>query len=399
MKILHLNEHLSWSGGIETYLLSLVPRLEALGHQQSLLYAGGDAGLMAGSRRLPLLARSEAAARRECYKSVTDILAEERPDLVHVHNIRNTGALAACLDAVPTVLHGHDYRYLCPASTFFFRRHETICERTCGPGCFVATVGGRCMSLRPPYAWTYYAAVRFAAANAGRFFRVVANSGYMRDRFIQAGFPTAKVDVLPYFCPVEPLSGHRTVPARPTLLWLGRARPNKGYRYFVEALGRLPEQVQGILIGDFSAQAAADVRRLADAGGCQNRVEIRPWSSREAIDGVFAAATIVVVPSVWAEPLGIVGLESLARGVPVVASDVGGVREWLHEGRTGRLVPPKDSAAIAAAVSDILALPDQGRGLGENGLTLIREKFSVQGHVDELLELYEAACASEYQAA
>src|SRR5262245_58803651 len=125
MRILHLNDHLSWSGGIETYLLSLIPRLEAQAHRQVVGFAEGDDNLVGGSRRLPWLAHSGRAARRQAYRHTTDLLAAERPDVVHIHNIRNVGALAACLDTVPTILHGHDYRYLCPASTFYFRRTET----------------------------------------------------------------------------------------------------------------------------------------------------------------------------------------------------------------------------------------------------------------------------------
>ena len=61
-------------------------------------------------------------------------------------------------------------------------------------------------------------------------------------------------------------------------------------------------------------------------------------------------SNVLVFPSVWAETLGIVGLEALAHGVPVVASDVGGVREWLDDEKTGFLVPPKSPQAIASAI-------------------------------------------------
>jgi glycosyltransferase involved in cell wall biosynthesis len=394
MKILHLNDHLSWSGGIETYLLSLIPELEAIGHSQVVGYAEGDGSLLSSATQLPFLAQSGRKARRDGRRQTMAILADVQPDVVHVHNIHNTGVLEACLKAVPTILHGHDYRYLCPASSFYFRGHEAICERTCGPLCFAATVRGRCMSLRPPYAWSYYHRVRFVAKHARSFAVAIANSRYMGDRFEQAGFRADQVSVLPYFCPLEPLDRIRPLPSRPTILFIGRARANKGFRYFVEALGRLPADVQGIMVGDFSSESTAAVRQLASEWNCSDRLELRPWASRENIHDVYRAATVLVVPSIWAEPLGIVGLESLACGVPVVGSDVGGVREWLIDGKTGRLVPPKDSAAIARAVVAILNSPDQGLSLGQHGCDLIRSKFSTTGHVDGLLQLYESAMAN-----
>jgi glycosyltransferase involved in cell wall biosynthesis len=393
MKVLHLNEHLSWSGGIETYLLSLVPLLESLGHSQVVGFATGNGELVANSRRVPLLGRSDRAAQHAGYREVAKMIARERPDIVHVHNIHNTGVLSACLNSVPTILHGHDYRYHCPASTFYFRGTESICERTCGPACFVSTIRGRCMSLRPPYVWSYYQRARFVAEQANRFALAIGNSGYMRDRFIGAGFPAGRVTTLPYFCPLDPLDAPRPLPAEPTILFIGRARPNKGYRYFVEALGQLPKTVRGIMVGDFSGDSSVAVRRLAEKSGCADRLELRSWAAREAIREIYEAATVTVVPSVWAEPLGIVGLESLACGVPVVASDVGGVREWLLDGETGRLVPVKNAAAIARAVSEILESPDSGRRLGENGCELIRTKFSVKRHVDDLLAWYQSLIA------
>lgn len=390
MKILHLNEHLSWSGGIETYLLSLVPEIETLGHRQIVGFADGDPSLTPHARRLPFLAGSDRQSRRDGFRQTRELLADERPDVVHVHNIHNIGALEACLAAVPTILHGHDYRYLCPASSFYFRSREVVCQRTCGPMCFAETVRGRCLSLRPPYAWNYYRRVRFVASRASSFALAIANSGYMGDRFERAGFRSGQVKVLPYFCPIDPLDSPRPLPKQPTILFIGRARPNKGYRYFVEALGGLPAEVRGIMVGDFNSETSASVRLLAERWKCQDRLELRPWAARDGIHDVYRAATVVVVPSVWAEPLGIVGLEALACGVPVVASDVGGVREWLIEGKTGRLVPVKDGAAIAAAVRDILKLPDQGQQLGQQGQALVHSRFSRQRHLNELLELYES---------
>ncbi|MGQ0633588.1 MAG: glycosyltransferase family 4 protein [Planctomycetaceae bacterium] len=399
MKVLHLNDHLSWSGGIETYLLSLIPLLESLGHPQVVAYAMGDGRLVRSSRQLPCLASAGRAARRTAHRHMTDLLAAERPDVVHVHNIHNLGAIAACLDKVPTILHGHDYRYLCPASTFFFRRTESICERTCGPGCFAATLGAHCMSLRPPYVWSYYQNVRRVAALSGRFAGVLANSGYMRERFVRGGFPPRRTVVLPYFCPLEPASVERQAPGNPTIVFVGRARRNKGYRHFVEALALLPAEVRGLMVGDFSDAAAAEVRSVAEAGGCLGRLELIPWASHDRMREIYARATVAVVPSIWAEPLGIVGLEALACGVPVVASDVGGVREWLHEGVTGRLAPAGDSVALANCIADVLNRPDLGRALGENGRQLVRSKFSPQQHLDDLLACYESSLATQSERA
>lgn len=394
MKILHINQHLLWKGGIETYLLSLIPRLQSLGHEVLVAFGEGDETIVRNSRRFAHLDQTGGAARRVAAREMAEFLAAFRPDVVHMHNVQNTGTIAACLDAVPTILHGHDYRFVCPASTFYFRASETICERTCGPACFSATVRGHCMSLRPPYAWTYYNRVRFTARNAPRFAKVFANSAYMKNRFVRAGFRPEQVAVLPYFCPLEPIGRTGPLPSDPTLLFIGRGVPNKGYRYFVDALGRLPKRVRGIMVGDFSDDSAAQIRLQAVDCGCSERLELRPWAARDAIRETYAAATVAVVPSIWAEPFGIVGLEAFSCGVPVVASDVGGVREWLIEGQTGKLAAPKDGEALSRAIAEILNSPDQGLALGANGCELVSRNFSPMRHMDDLMSLYQSVCGT-----
>lgn len=396
MKILHFNEHLSWAGGVETYLLNLLPLLEQAGHPQAIVYAQGDARLASHAIHLPELAHAGRRAERAGYRRTRDVLADERPDVVHVHSTHNTGVLRACLESVPTILHGHDYRFLCPASSMFYRRTQEICGRKCGPGCFTTTLTKHCLTPRPLPAVRSYRRVRFVARNAARFAQAIGPSESVRARFLQAGFAADRVTTLPYFCPLVPLDRPRPAPPRPTVLFIGRLRDIKGYRYFVQALGLLPADVRGTMIGDFTAERTAEVERLATAAGCRDRLQLRPWAKREEIRGVMSQASLLVFPSIWPETLGIVGLEALACGVPVVACDVGGVREWLLPERTGLLVPPKDAAALAAAVRRILASGELLDAMGRAGLELIRERFSTDAHVDGLERIYEqaAGCAA-----
>lgn len=391
MRILHVNDHLAAVGGIETYLLSLMPRLEAAGHEQLIAYGKGDASLARRPIELPELSQAgrnwEGAGRRKLAR----IIAETQPDVVHLHNIYNVGAIEACLSLVPTVVTGHDFRYICPASSMFYKRTEEICPRKCGPACFAVTLRQKCLTLRPRYAVSYYRRVRWMSRNWGRFAELITPSHAAMERFYQAGFPRERSTVLPYFCPLAPLESPRPLPPRPTVLFLGRLSAIKGYRYFVEAVGQLPADVQGVMIGNFSAENRAAVESLAASNGCADRLELRPWADRESIQATMSGASVVCFPSICPETLGIVGLEALACGVPVVASDVGGVREWLVPEVTGLLAPAKDSATLAQGMRIILESPELNCRMGAAGLALIRQKFDPDGHVAELLRVYRRA--------
>src|SRR5690606_7879744 len=347
MKILHVNEHLERKGGVETYLLSLLPMLEARGIEGHVLYGQGDTGLWESSSAVPEIGlsgfRHDAPARVQ----VNHVLRRERPDIVHIHNLQNLGALQACIDYGAVVMTTHDYRGICPANTFFFKRTGEICQKDCvDPGCFAAAVTKRCLTPRPSYAAYFYQYSRWNVENIHRFARAIAPSAGAAWRLIRAGFPSESVTVLPSFCPIEPASEPRPLPEHPTITYMGRISPNKGHQYFVEALGKLPDTVRGVMVGNFRDDGEQFLRNLASRHGCENRLELRQWASREEVTKILDATTVFIFPSTWPETLGIVGLEALSRGVPVVASDVGGVREWLEHARNGYLTVPGDSDEI-----------------------------------------------------
>lgn len=391
MRILHLNEHLDWKGGVEVYLLHLVPELEARGHDVVVGYAHGTSQLVERSVSLSEISSSGRKDESRGYRAAMEVLGRYEPDLVHLHQAHNKGVISACLENVPTIVHGHDYRYLCPASTFYFRRSESICNRTAGAGCFAMTLVRHCLTPRPRYAVPYYRRVSWVHRHRDEFAHVIAPSESCRERFLQVGFSAKRVTTLPYFCPIDPREQVRPLPESPTLLFVGRASPNKGARYFVEALGRLPATVRGVMMGSFDAGSSRQLKDLAQKSGCADRLELLPWAGREDVRAAFEGATVFVFPSIWPETLGIVGLEALASGVPVVASDVGGVREWLREGETGFLVPPKDVDALAERAERLLFDEALNRTMGERGIALIRERFSIDYHLQRLLDIYEAA--------
>jgi glycosyltransferase involved in cell wall biosynthesis len=390
---LHLNENLAWSGGVETYLLTLLPDLARRGHVQALAYARGDSSLFPNSYQLSELSFGTRSAEDHAAREMQRILDDFKPDLVHVHSVYNLGAVRACLARVPVVLHGHDYRYLCPASTFHFKRFRTECGRKAGVGCFPTTLRKRCMTPRPRYALDYYRRVRWIAKNCIQFAGVVAPSEAARLRFLAAGFAPKQVKTLPYFCPLEPAAKPRPIPKKPTVLFIGRIRPNKGVDVFLQAIAQLPSDVQTLMVGDFTPDLRRATENKAMALGCADRIELQGWVDRKSVRGVFELATVFAFPSVWPETLGIVGIEALACGVPVVASDIGGVREWLRPGETGRLVPPGDAVALATGLQELLFDTALNRAMGTKGISLVRERFSPNYHQEHLLQFYEDSMA------
>jgi len=391
MKVLHVNEHLSHRGGVETYLFGLLPRMEERSITPVVAYGDGDPALHEPARHIPALGTAGFRAEAQARAQMEGVLQEEAPDIIHVHNVQNVGALQASLGYGPTIVTTHDYRWVCPANNFFHERPQAVCERTCGLGCFATTIVKRCVTPRPQYGPYFYRRAKWGIEHASDFAHVIAPSEGAQKKYKASGFEGASMSVLPYFCELEPADTPRPVPSPPTITYLGRIASNKGHEYFIEALGELPASVQGRMVGSISDDVADTLRALAEQHGCAEQLELHGWASRSEVVDLFDQTSVFVFPSLWPETLGIVGIEALSRGVPVVASDVGGVPEWCLEGETGYRVPPKNGTAIAERIGRLLADENRLRAFGERGIALIQERFRPQQHVDQLLDIYQRA--------
>jgi glycosyltransferase involved in cell wall biosynthesis len=307
VRVLHLVDRLTDRGGAYRCLLGVLESL-ALEHAQ-LLAAGRDEDTV----RAPCPVELVSGLDERTFKAVAlDALAERfRPDVVHVHNLMNPAALEWAAGRRDTLVTVQDHRYFCPT-----RGKWTLEGRVCA----VSMERSACASCfgDPVYFDEVYALTeRRLRAVRGR--PLVVLSSYMKEELARAGVPRDQVHVIPPF--VHGLDLHAPPDGPPCVVFVGRLVAAKGVGEAVEAWRRsrvgLPLAVAG----------TGPLREgLTEPG-----VEVLGWVDRDRLARLYRRARAVVMPSRWQEPFGIVGLEALAFGVPVVAWDSGGVREW-HPG-------------------------------------------------------------------
>ena len=160
----------------------------------------------------------------------------------------------------------------------------------------------------------------------------------------------------------------------------------KGIDVAVRALARLPDSVVLWVVGD-GAEAAA-LRALAAELGVRDRVRFLGLQPR--VEPYMQAADAFVCPSLWAEAAGLVNLEAQACGLPVLASRIGGIPEYVADGRTGVLFPPGDAEGLAAAVRRLLDHPDRLREMGREARESAVTRFSTAARLEEYLNLYRS---------
>jgi len=151
------------------------------------------------------------------------------------------------------------------------------------------------------------------------------------------------------------------------LLYLGRVVPGKGVHTAVEALARLPARARLEVVGEGDAAYRRRLERRARELGVAERVTFLPARPREQLADVYRRADAVLFPVVWPEPWGLVPLEAMAVGRPVIATGRGGSGDYLRGGENSLLFPAEDPAALAAAVSALADDPELRARLRRGG--------------------------------
>ena len=200
-------------------------------------------------------------------------------------------------------------------------------------------------------------------------------------------------------------------PERPAVVFVGRITRQKGLPYLLRAAAQLPPEVQLILCAgapdtpEIATEVSDAVARLAEQR--TGVVWIEQMLPREELVAVLAASTVFVCPSVY-EPLGIVNLEAMAVGLPVVGSATGGIPEVIDDGVTGHLVPieqvddgtgtPVDPdrfvADLAAALVAVVSDPERAREMGRAARTRVEDHFAWDAIADRTLEVYRSVLGS-----
>jgi glycosyltransferase involved in cell wall biosynthesis len=172
----------------------------------------------------------------------------------------------------------------------------------------------------------------------------------------------------------------------PLVAAAGRISHIKGFDDLLRAFARLPEAVKLTLVGDGPQLPA--LKSLAVRAGLENRVRFAGWVRYEEMPEIYRRAHVVALPSLSPEAFGNVGVEALSHGRPVVAYRVGGIPEWLEDGRFGFLAEPGNVDDLARKIGFLLDRPALAAEMGKRGWASV-EQYAVARHVDRTMALYE----------
>jgi glycosyltransferase involved in cell wall biosynthesis len=322
------------------------------------------------------------------YRTLRQIAARVRPDVVHVHNffpsISPAVFAAARRVPVPIVMTLHNYRLLCPAGDFF--RAGQLCHDCVGKqlpwpsivhGCYR---GSRAGSAAVAGMLALSRALGIWRADVARF---ITPSRSSRDQLVRGGLPGEKIIVKPNFTrdllPWPPADTANRCGG----LFVGRLSPEKGIDTLVRAWSAgAPLRV----IGDGPLAAALK----AYAGPA---IEFAGWKTPTEVSAAMRRAAFVLVPSRLQETFCMAVAEAFCNGAPVIASRLGALAEIVQDRATGLHVNHGDPADLQAKIRWALAHPAEMSRMGRQARRVYEEKYNPARNLAQLISVYQRAIA------
>jgi glycosyltransferase involved in cell wall biosynthesis len=363
--------------------------LRGAGHQVVSYERSSDeiAGFSAtGKALLPARITWSGSERRR----LSRLLAEVRPDVVHVHNtfpLLSPSVLAAGRQqGVPVVVTLHNFRLACANGLLL--RAGRPCRECVGHLPLPAVRHGcyRDSPLRTLPVATMIATHQVMGTWHRLVDRFVVPSRSTRDVLVAGGLPGKRVVVKPHFVddPEVVRDG-----AGQDVLYVGRLGPEKGLGLLMDAWERRRRQGRLLIVGD--GPMRPQVQRWAER---TPGVAVLGPLERPRCAELLAQARCVLVPSAFDETFGLVVVEAFASGVAVVGCAVGALPELVEDGRSGWLVPLGDAPALADRIDRLLADPVLARAMGERARRAYEARYSPAANLVLLERLYDDARAT-----
>jgi len=390
MKIAIVHNTYQQPGGEDVAVAAESNLLERRGHTVIRYSRSNDEmAMMSAPRRLLMV--KDMIHSEKSKREMLDLLRDERPDLVHVHNtfmMVSPSVFEACREAgIPVVQTLHNYRLLCPGWSLC--REGKVCEeciesglwRGVWHGCYrdsrlmTAAVALMLQVHRMRGTWSH---------DVGGY---VALTNFARDKFIEGGLPASRIGVKPNFLESDP--GKRCSSGG-FALFVGRLSAEKGAEVLLQAWQKLKGTIPLVIMGDGplrepleSEAAARNLSNITFAG----------WRSRAEILSAMKSASLLITPSLWYEGFPMTVVEAFACEIPVICSRLGGLREIVEDGSTGLHFNPGDAEDLAGKLDLLWTQPAQLAAMGRAAREEYKRNYTAERNYELMMQIYARTMA------
>ncbi len=404
MRILHVHKYFHERDGAGRYLIAVMRLLEAAGHSTAIFAMHTPENIptpwdkyFVSALDTQTVGRGFGSVRqfvralwsREAGRKLDAMITAFAPDVIHVHNIYthlSPSVLAvAKRRGIPVVMTVHDYALLSANYALWDKDHPlplgeqgllaTARTRFIKQS-FLATFGLECIRR-----WH-----RVTGAYDNAIAHYVTPSNFVRQAVEMLGVAAARITVA-----YPPIAMPPAMPPEDKgyVLFVGRLEAYKGVATLIAAMRKHPKTMLRIV-----GEGPENTRLVALARGMKN-VIFEGFLQGEALWKEYAGARALVVPSLWYEPFGLVTLEAMARGVPVIVSDRGGLPEIVEDGVSGLVFRAGDAKGLAHAIGQLAGDPVLAAAVGKAGKIRAKKLGDSARHLAVLEGVYTSVIQAQ----
>lgn len=392
MDVININQSSVIRGGSDIYFLALSELLKSNGNNVYEFYANEGKENENLPNAIDFNNPNILDLFYYCYNpiaknKISSFIENKKIDLAHLHIYY--GKLSSSIlsplksKGIPIVQTLHEYKLICP--TYKLYRDGCVCH-DCKNNKFYKALTNKCNrgNIARSLLSTAESYVSLFCGSQSKIDHFITVSDYQKSEIVKMGFPSNNITTIHNFIDDTGFTPDYRSPEY--ILYFGRIEKEKGIDVILDAAKLLHyKNIKFILAGDggYLADAIAKLKVM----GLSN-VEFVGRKSKSEIIKLINGSFTVIAPSLWYETFGLVLLEAFSCAKPVIASNIGGMTEIIHDGVDGFLITPGSAEELADKIEFIVSNSCQAQRMGEAGYKKQKSVFSKQAHFKKLMNVY-----------
>jgi glycosyltransferase involved in cell wall biosynthesis len=397
MKILFVHERFGALAGAEANAFITAAELKRRGHTIGILHGPSTQKAIAAweetfSKRFSLSPRGNTMRVRAALEFF-------QPDLVYVHKMADLEVIRVLVESrIPLVRMVHDHDIYCMRSYKYHYFSRKICTKAAGVNCvfpcgaFIARNHGGKFPLR----FVSFTHKKEEIFLNQQFDRMIVVTNYMKEELLRNGFVPEKIEIHPPVPRMGDPDLRSNFSDRNLIVYAGQIIRGKGVDVLLQSLARLTVPFECIILGDGSHRAYCE--KLSRKLHLDDRVRFMGFVPQDELKNFYRECTAVAISSVWPEPFATIGMEAMRYGIPVVAFDSGGIKDWLVDGCNGFLVPWMDRDKYAARLQQLLLDKNLAREMGQRGHRMVDEQYDFSDYIARLENTFRDVAQNSHAA-
>lgn len=380
MRVLWINQKASLQGGAEQYIYNTVDEMKNFNVTSSLLY---DANENAHDKFLDMF--DEAFPLLSPYEQIINI----NPDVIYIHQLDDHDMYEQIIQTkIPTVRFFHDHKLFCLREHKYTTIGKKTCTKKLGLGCYGCLGFVNRSNNKLGFSINTLGKLERLQEVNKKLHHFIVASDYMKEHLELHDFNEERITVNPLYASKKfKYSTYTDFTSNKTLLFVGQLINGKGLDALLKSMHKIDEEYNLVVVGDGKQEEY--FKHYAKELKIQHRVKFVGKLSHEELVDYYKKSYCLIVPSRAPETFNLVGIEAQKVGLPVIATNVGGVSQWLRHDVNGLLTIPNDIKDLQRNINLLIEDKKLHQRICFNVLKMSIYEHDSRAHASLLLDTFQ----------